>query len=141
MKKIILSLVAIVILAGSTFAISHYKNQDIEGSISIVLIDEFGDTISNIEYDFTSEDTLFGLLDENYELGCANSSYSLSSNCESGLFSSRVLMKIDSIETDWMNTYIAIYENDDYSLVGIDFIALNDGDIFVFKYKEVGGDT
>ena len=50
-------------------------------------------------------------------------------------------MKIDDVETDWINNYIAIYENNEYSLLGIDSIVLNDGDIFVFEYKTVGGDN
>ena len=84
---------------------------------------------------------MYDLLNENYELGCANSSYQLSTECPSGIFSSRILLKIDDLETDWRNSYIAIYENDEYSVLGIDYIYLNDGDVFVFEYILVGGDN
>ena len=141
MKKLILSIAALLILAGSFFAFSYLKDQDTEGTITIILIDEMGDTISSKEYDFISDDTLFDLLDENYEVGCADASYQLSSECEGNIFTSRVILKIDEIETDWMNTYIAIYENEEYSLSGIDDMTLNDGDIFVFEYKVYGGDN
>lgn len=141
MKKLILSIAALLILAGSFFAFSYFKDQDVEGTITIILIDEIGDTISSEEYDFTSDDTLFDLLDENYEVGCADLSYQLSSECSQNILTSRVILKIDEIETDWMNTYIAIYENDEYSLNGIDNMTLNDGDIFVFEYKVYGGDN
>lgn len=139
MKKLILSIAALLLLAGSFFAFSYLKVQDTEGTITIILIDEIGDTISSKEYDFTSDDTLFDLLDENYEIGCADSSYQLSSECSENILTSRVILKIDGIETDWLNTYIAIYENDKYSLSGIDGMTLNDGDIFVFEYKVYGG--
>ena len=141
MKKVIISVAALVFLAGSFLTISYFNKSDIEGTITITVVDEIGDTVSSKEFDFTSEDTLFDLLDQNFEVGCANSSYQLSSECEKILFTSRVLMKIDDVETDWINNYIAIYENNEYSLLGIDSIVLNDGDIFVFEYKTVGGDN
>ena len=50
-------------------------------------------------------------------------------------------MKIDTVETDWTNNYIGIYENGDYSTYGIDLITLNDGDIFRFVFLEVGDDN
>lgn len=141
MKKLILSIASLLLLAGSFFAFGYFKNQDIEGTITIILIDEIGDTISSKEYDFTSDDTLFDLLNENYEIGCADSSYQLSSECSKNILTSRIILKIDGIETDWINTYIAIYENEKYSLNGIDNMTLNDGDIFVFEYKVYGGDN
>ena len=56
--------------------------------------------------------------------------------CSSDL--SRVILQIEDIETDWNNTFIAIYENDSRSNFGIDSIVLNDGDYFRFEYSEVG---
>lgn len=141
MKKILISLVALVLLVGSFLALSYFNFSDTEGSISIILIDEIGDTISSKEYEFKKEDTLFKILDENYDLACANSNYRSTDICEKGLFTSRIILKIDGLETDWRNTYIAIYENNEYSTLGIDNISLNDGDIFVFEYKIVGDDN
>ncbi|KFZ27016.1 MAG: hypothetical protein KQ78_00782 [Candidatus Izimaplasma bacterium HR2] len=141
MKKVIISVAALVFLASSFLALSYFNKSDVEGTITITVIDEIGDIVSSKEFDFTSEDTLFDLLDQNFEVGCANSSYQLSSECEKILFTSRVLMKIDDVETDWINSYIAIYKNNEYSLLGIDNIVLNDGDVFVFEYKTVGGDN
>lgn len=139
MKKILISCVAIGLIIGSFLALSYCDFSDKEGTISITLIDEMGETISSIEYDFNSEDTLFNILDENYDLGCANSSFQVSEVCEKGMFSSRVLLEINSLKTDWRNSYISIYENDEYSTQGIDNISLNDGDKFVFEYELVGG--
>lgn len=141
MKKVLLSCVALGLIIASFFALSFYGFSDVEGTITITLIDEFGDTISEKEYNFEEEDTLFLLLDKHYDLGCANSSYQLSDVCEKGLFSSRVILEIDSLKTDWRNSYIAVYENEEYSTLGIDNISINDGDEFLFKYKLVGGDN
>ena len=97
--------------------------------------------ISKKEFEFTNEDTLFNILEENYEVGCANSSFQLSDVCEKGMFSSRIILEIDTLKTDWRNSYISIYENGEYSVHGIDDISLNDGDIFEFEFKLVGGDN
>lgn len=141
MKKILISCVALVLIIGSFLALSYFNFSDIEGTISITVKDEIGDTISNKEFDFTSEDTLFSILDENYELGCANSSFQLSDVCEKGMFTSRIILEIDTLKTDWRNSYISIYENGEYSVLGIDDISLNDGDKFEFNFKLVGGDN
>ena len=141
MKKVLISIAALGLIVSSFLALSYFDFSDIEGTVTITIIDEIGDTISSKEYDFVERDTLYDLLNENYELGCANSSYQLSTECPSGIFSSRILLKIDDLETDWRNSYIAIYENDEYSVLGIDYIYLNDGDVFVFEYILVGGDN
>jgi hypothetical protein len=141
MKKILISCVALVLLVSSFLALSYFDFSDIEGTISITLKDEIGDTISSKEYDFTSEDTLFTILEENYEIGCADSSYQVTKICEKGLFTSRILLEIDDLKTDWRSSYISIYENEEYSTQGIDNISLNDGDKFVFEFKIVGGDN
>ena len=138
MKKILISCVALALIIGSFLALSFFDFSDIDGTISIILKDEIGDTISKKEFEFTNEDTLFNILEENYEVGCANSSFQLTNVCDKGLFTSRVLLKIDTVETDWRNSYIAIYENGEYLTVGIDNVSINDGDVFVFEYKLVG---
>ena len=82
MKKILISCVALALIIGSFLALSFFDFSDIDGTISIILKDEIGDTISSKEYEFTNEDTLFNILEENYEVGCANSSFQLSDVCE-----------------------------------------------------------
>ena len=141
MKKVLISLVTLLLLIGSFLALSFFDFSDTEGTITITLKDEIGDIVSSKGYDFNSDDTLFDILNNNYDLGCANSSYQVSDVCDASLFSSRVILKIDDIETDWRNSYIAIYENGEYSNLGIDYISINDGDVFVFEYKIVGGDN
>jgi len=140
MKKLVYSLVIIVIVATSFFGYSHLNKNDEIGEITIILVDEIGDTISSKTYSFTESDTLFSILEDNYLLGCADSSYQITTVCDPLLFSSRVILKIDTVETDWNNTFIAIYENEEYSNLGLDSISLNDGDVFRFEYSIVGGE-
>ena len=141
MKKVLISIVALGLIVSSFLALSYFDFSDIEGTITITLIDEIGDTISSKNYEFDSEDNLCDILEENYELGCTDSGYRLSTDCEPKLVGSRVLLKIGDLETDWINSYIAIYENGEYSMLGIDNISINDEDVFIFEYKLVGGDN
>ena len=140
MKKLGVSLIVLIVVTASFIAFSQLNKNDPIGEITIVVIDEIGDTLSNKTYAFTESDTLFSILEENYEIGCADSSYHITTVCDPLLFSSRVILKIDSVETDWTNTFIAIYKNDEYSNLGLDSISLNDGDVFRFEYQEVGGE-
>lgn len=139
MKKLIITIGLLIVAIGSFFYFSQNSKQDIEGEITIIVIDEIGDTISNTSYSFSSEDTLFSIINANYIVGCANTSYQLSDSCDAVIFGSRVILKIESITTDWQNSYISIYENDEYATAGIDSIALNDGDVFRFEYTSLGG--
>ena len=141
MKKIILTAIAIITLVIGFFAFSQTYN-DVVGEITIIVVDEIDDAISDdiYEFEFTQSDSLFSILDDNFEVGCADSSYNMTTACEPLLFGSRVILKIDTLETDWNNSYISIYENGEYSNLGIDSISLNDGDIFRFVYTLVGGD-
>lgn len=140
MKKVIVSILALVFLFASFYALNFLNENDINGTINIQLIDELGDSVFNEEFDFNKEDTLFSILSKNHIVGCADSSFNISNNCSSNIFTSRVIMKIDTVETDWINSYFAIYVNESYSNTGIDSIKLNDGDIISFEYKFVGGD-
>ncbi|MBN2605251.1 MAG: DUF4430 domain-containing protein [Bacilli bacterium] len=141
MKKLIITIGILVVAAGSFFYFSQNKKQDIVGEITIIIINEIGETISTDDYAFSSEDTLFSIVKENYSVGCANTAYQLSDSCDAVIFGSRVILQLESITTDWQNSYISIYENDQYATAGIDSIALNDGDIFRFEYTSIGGEN
>jgi len=141
MKKLVISIIVIAVFSASFFIFSNTNNNDIEGEISILIIDEFGDTISELTHDFTEDDTVFSILNSNYTVGCADSHYNISTDCEAPLLGSRIILKIDSLETNWSMNYIGIYENDIYSSIGIDSLSLNDGDVYKFKYHNVGDDN
>ena len=138
MKKLFITAIFLSFAGIAFYIFQPQITNDELGEITIIVVDQIGDIVSNKTIGFEEEDTLFSLLDDNYELGCASSQYTLTDNCESVLFGSRVLLKIDTVETDWLNSYIAIYIEDEYSISGIDLIPLEDGTTYRFEYTEVG---
>ena len=88
-------------------------------NITIILFD-YEKEISNRSYDLnkdqaTKKDALFNLLNDNYQIRYETSIYGVT------------LLDIDSIKTDFRNSYIAIYIDDKYSNFGISSINLYDG--------------
>ena len=75
-------------------------------------------------------------MQDTFALSCENQFYQPSDCTNPPLFGT-VLLGINSIQTDWTNTYIAIYINDEYSTNGIDNITLTEGDIYRFEHTLV----
>lgn len=138
MKKLIITL-AVVGIAAISFFISDYLRQgDDQGTITIVLVDQIGDTISSQTHDFDEDDTLFDILSEHYDIQCADMQYR-PTTCQDSVLMEHVILTIDDIETDWFNTYIAIYVNDQYSSYGISDIPLEDDAVYRFQHDTVEG--
>jgi hypothetical protein len=139
MKKILIVLVTIV--AGYFAAIYFLEpvEGDIEGGVTIILIDEDGEVISDVRYDFEEETTLFQLLDREYDLACASSSYQPDETCSFVQLNSHILLEIDELKTNWTTSYIQILIDDTPSNYGVDRILLTDNTSYTFKYVDLGG--
>jgi hypothetical protein len=139
MKKILIVLVTIV---AGYFATSYFLEPvegDIEGGVTIVLIDENSEIISETLFAFEEETTLFQLMNREYELTCADSSYQPDDTCSFVQLNSHMLLEIDELETNWTNSYIQIFIEDTPSNYGVDRILLTDNTTYTFKYVDLGG--
>ncbi len=140
MKKVLISIISLVFLFASFYALDSLNENKVEGFLTIILIDEYGDTVFNEEYEFKKKDSLFDVLSKEHVVGCSDSSFNITSDCKSNIFTKRVIMKIDNVETDWQNSYFAIYTNDLYAILGVDDLNIQDGDVIRFEYRIIGGD-
>lgn len=72
---------------------------------------------------FLEDDTLFGLLMENFTLTYEESTYG------------RYLTSIGPLVVEEGNQYIAFYINGTYAMTGVDATELHDGDVYTFKLE------
>ena len=136
MKKLILTAIALAFGALGFFVYETLHQTEGDGSVTIVVVDENDNVTYSEIHRFTEEDTLFSILQDTFDLSCANNMYQ-PSDCSDTSFFGTVILGIDDLDTDWTTDYIAIYINDEYSGYGIDGIQLRDGDTYRFEYTLV----
>lgn len=139
MKKIAILLVVFgLAFVGYKYFSSPIKG-DHTGGVNVILIDESGVTVSNDNFDFDTEITLFDFVDNHYNLSCADTSYKPDDTCSFTMLNSHILLSIGEIETSWTGSYIQILVDDIPSEYGIDRIMLKDNTSYTFKYVDLGG--
>ena len=113
--KIIVSILLITTVAVTIVLTNNNKpNKGDIYNVNIVIKNQ-SETLNDDYYEIESDQTLFDLLDSNYELKYDNTAYGVR------------LLGIDTIITDFKTSYIAIYVDDKYSSYGISNIKLYDG--------------
>jgi hypothetical protein len=113
MKKVLFS-IGVIVLALATFFVLQSARDSEAGQVTILLHD--GDQIIREDtFAFLAEETLFDVLNKEYDLVCANLNYQPSETCSNLVFGSPVILGIEGIMTDWTNQYFAIYLNEEYS--------------------------
>jgi len=132
MKKVFLSLLLIG-LAIVAYRLIPTINGDDEGVVSFKVMDE-SSTLIESELTFDETMTLFELLDEYYDIKCANNNYGIDDNCQERPMG-RVILVIEDIETDWTSSFFQIRINGEPSNYGVDSIEVNDGDDIVFMIQ------
>lgn len=136
MKKVIITIIAIGVAVSAFFVQDMLRQNDELGTITIELINEQEERTST-DIEFTEEDDLLMLMQAHFDVECADMNYQKTS-CENTRMGGNILLRIDQLDTDWTNDYIAIYVDGEYSNYGIDDILLMDGSTYTFEYTEVG---
>ena len=136
MKKLIMTIIVLALAGLGFFFYDKMQTPDGPGEITIQIINENDQLISEETYSFDEEDTLLEILDANYDITCANSNYQPTTCNPESIFGT-VILEIEDLTTNWTVDYIAIYINDEYSTYGVDSIVLTDGDIYRFEYTLV----
>lgn len=137
MKKIVLTVVALFVAAGGFFVQAQLLENDEAGSITITIIDDQQEVYKTTDITFVEDDSLLGVMEDEFTVSCADNNYQPTTCGNAGMMG-HVILEIDTISTDWINTYFAIYINDEYSTYGVDDVTLNDGNTYTFEYTEVG---
>lgn len=111
-KKIVLSIVAVLVLAFGIFYFTAPKTAESLGTVNVELVDLEGEQIKAVETEFAPEDTLVGIVEENFE----------NVVIENGM----ILAMEDYVTPEDWSTFLCIYVNEEMSNVGIADIVLED---------------
>lgn len=139
MKKLLISIPVIMLAVVAVFMMKSETEAESYGTVTIEVVNENGDMVIHDTLAFSEGDTLLELLQEHYTIGCADNSYNVSDVCEKTPLGGHVILQIDDVSTNWTNSYLAIYINDEYSITGIDKISLFQNSVYRFEYVSLGG--
>lgn len=139
MKKLLMIIAVVGIgILGYTYA-STPASGDTQGGIHIEIVNQEGVIVINDYYDFKEETSLFDILQANYEIGCADSSYSMDYTCEYIVLNNHMILGVEDVETDWWNSFLEITIDDVESQYGSDSIMLLDNTTYRLTYTSLGG--
>ncbi len=130
MKRRVLGLLLFLLIVPLLMACGQTQA---EGSVTIELY-QAGDNpetdtveteyvYDSVTVDFTTEDTLYMLLDEHFELDVEESDFG------------RYITSIGNINPTESNEYVAFYIDGEYAMTGIDDTPLVDGQVYAFRLE------
>lgn len=153
MKTTVLKIVASIIVVLTAAILVHFlttNNQALDdGSIRIIIVDEDGQTVFDDDVIFMKDDTFYDVLQREFDLTCASSTYQSDPTCsyifQSFGYEGRILLGISnddfSIQTDWADSFIAIeiYDGTDYYLAtqGVSNIEFLENDQIRISFRAV----
>jgi hypothetical protein len=119
--KILISISLICICISLFIVFNNLKGKDEKGiDVTIILKDKNNNVCVDDTY-HNNDLSLVELLKANYEVRMEKSTYGY------------ILYDFEEIKTDFKNSYLAIYVNDQYSNYGISGIVLKDDMVILFK--------
>lgn len=143
MKRTVLGL---LLFLAVTFMLIGCGTNKSAGTVTIQIITE-GDNpkttdVVETEYvsnekvvNYTTEDTLFTLVYDNFSVACQAKDGSSDDTCSYESQYGHYILKIDTLQVTKSNEYISFYVNGDYATAGIDSLALTDGAVYQFKLE------
>lgn len=119
--KILISISLICICISLFIVFNNLKGKDEKGiDVTIILKDKNNNVCVDDTY-HNNDLSLVELLKTNYEVRIEKSTYGY------------IIYDFEEIKTDFKNSYLAIYVNDQYSNYGISGIVLKDDMVILFK--------
>jgi hypothetical protein len=141
--KIVITIVMLIALTGVFLWLNQASSpEEIEtndsiGSIQFRLIDENENIVIDDQINIYQGDTLYTVLDRHYEIVCADRQYRPDPSCSHRFLNGYVILGIEGIDSNWIDTVLSIYVNDSLSNYGVSMIDLEDGDEISIRKKQV----
>lgn len=147
--KIVVSIIVVLTAAILVHFLSVSNQASSNGTVRISIVDESGVTVFDSDVIFKENDTFFDVLQREFELTCATSSYQADATCsydfQSFAYEGKILLGIASndfnVITDWSNSFLAfeIFNGTDFVLTtqGVSNIEYNDQDQIRISFRSV----
>lgn len=122
-KKIVITLIAIIVLIAGSIAIRSSFSSKSDGHIQVEVLALDGSTIAEKDIEFSEGDQLTDLIQNNFD---------------GVVFDGTMLMNIEGYETppDW-STFLCVYVDGEMSQVGIPEIEYQDGTKITLRVTEM----
>lgn len=147
--KIVVSVIVVLTAAILVHFLSVTNQASSDGTLRIVIVDENGETVFNDDVIFRENDTFYDVLQREFELTCASSSYQSDASCSydfpSFASEGKILLGIANddfnVQTDWSNSFLAfeLFNGTDYYLAtqGVTNIEFHDQDQIRISFRSV----
>ncbi len=147
--KIAISIIVVLTAAILVHFLSVSNQASSDGTLRIVIVDETGETVFDDDVVFKENDTFYDLLQREFELTCASSSYQPDTSCSydfpSFVAEEKILLGIANnefnVQTDWSNSFLAfeLFDGTDYYLAtqGVNNIEFHDQDQIRISFQSV----
>lgn len=130
MKRIGLTLIALLILLLAGWFFGRPFQAETPGSLTIILVDHEEEVRRDVTL-YHEGESLYDILSRNYEISCASPTYEPDPSCEPLMYSEvtgRILLEIESLKSNWKDTFIQIQINGIPAVYGMDQVKFNDQD-------------
>jgi len=138
--KVALSILMIVSLVLVYIFLLDYHSDDkdintdiVKGQITFKLYDEFDVIIIDDVLDYYDNDSLYTILQRNYQVVCANQFYQRDETCSYRFINGYVILEIESVVSNWYQTVLTLYINGVRANYGVSLVDFKDGDLVEFK--------
>jgi len=135
-KQVKLLFTILAIVAGTITLKVLLSDQEAEsdGTITFILIDASQEEVINEEVDFHIGDTIFDIINREYEVVCADEDYKPDPTCSYNSPYGKAILEINDVTTDWYSSFLALYINNQYANYGVSKLPYNDGDTIRFSW-------
>jgi len=137
--KILITLVMVLVLSGIYLWLNQASNTEEVatdypvGSIAFSLYNEDDSLLIDERLTIYESDTLYSVLSRNYDIVCANQQYQPDASCSYRFINGYVILAIEDVDSNWSDTVLSIYVNDQLSNYGVSMIELVDGDVITIR--------
>ncbi len=124
--KIVVSIIVVLITAILVHVLSVSNQATSDGSLRITIVDDNGQTVFNGDVSYFENDSFFDVLQREFELTCASSSYQADASCsydfQNFAYEGKILLGIANddfnIQTDWSHSFLAfeLFDGSDFYL-------------------------